>query len=82
METFSTVTATQIKWNALIKSCDKLFEDDGIDIIVTIVKPPVMFVSGRLLIDGLYTYEDPIKNEYIVAFSSKDNEEHIEEYVR
>ena len=71
MWTFKTVTETQVKWNSLIKSCDKLTEEDGIDLIVTIVKSPVMFVSGRILIDGLYTYEDPVKNEYIAAFSSK-----------
>lgn len=80
MHSFRTVTETQIKWNSFIKQCELVKVEDGVNIVLTITKPPVVFISGRILIDGMYTYEYPEKNEYIVAFSSKGNEEIMSDY--
>ena len=81
METLKTVETTQLKWNNLLKACDNLGTEDGVDLIMTQIKPPVLFVSGRLVIDGRYLVENPASHEYMCMFSSKGNDHLIEVYL-
>ena len=66
---------TQTIWNSDCKSCEIFKVDDGVDIIVSSVKPPVAFLSNRIVIGAQYYYERPDKHEYIIIFANRGNEE-------
>lgn len=51
--------------------------EDGIEIFASKVKPPVVFVSVRIVFGAQYYYDFQDKNEYAVVFSNKGNEEAI-----
>ena len=56
-------------------------QSDEVDIFVTYIKSPAFILAGRLFIDGRYMMRDPIKEHYIVMFSSKGNENIAKQYI-
>lgn len=78
--TFKHMSETQTIWNADCKSCEIFKIDDGVEILVSSVKPPVSFLSCRIILGAQYYYERPDKHEYIVIFSSKGIEDIQQEW--
>jgi hypothetical protein len=44
------------------------------------IKSPAMFISGRLFVDSRYMLRDPVKDSFIIMFSSKGNESIASDY--
>lgn len=70
IQTFKTLSTKQKEWNELIKSCTTFKVEDGIDINCSVIKSPSMFISERFIMNAVYIYEFPEKDEYIVIMSS------------
>lgn len=54
--------------------------EEGVEILASLVKPPVALLSVRVVFGAQYYFEYPDKHEYIIIFSNRGNEELIEEY--
>ena len=53
------ITETQSTWNPHLKKCEYVTSEDGNDIFVTFIKPPAMFISGRVFVDARYMFKMP-----------------------
>lgn len=61
IKVFKSHQSSQLKWNKHCKTIEKVFTEEGYDTFALWIKPPVMFVKGRVFMDTLYFVdrEDP-----------------------
>eukprot|EP00347_Sterkiella_histriomuscorum_P014040 403362389 len=78
--TFKNMTTTQTIWNPQCSKCFCYKIDDGVEVIVSLVQPPVSMLSVRVVFGAQYYQEFPEKHEYIVIFSNRGNEQVQKEY--
>ena len=80
------ITETQLSWNEHCLKCECISREvdsltgESVDIFATMIKSPAMFISGRIFVDARYMLKDPLKDQYIIMFSSQGNEAIAQEY--
>jgi hypothetical protein len=70
----------QIKWNSLVKVCELVKIDEGVKVIATLIKIPL--ITERLMVDTMYLWKKPEEHEYIAILSSEGNDEIREKYIK
>lgn len=81
MYLFDYIVETQYSWNPHIDKCELLKTEDGYNIYLTQIKPPAVFISGRVFVDCRYIIRNQEKREYFAMFSSNGNELIRQEYL-
>ena len=80
------ITDTQLSWNEHCLKCECISREsddltgETVDIFATMIKSPAMFISARIFVDARYMLKDPVKDQYIIMFSSRGNEAIAQDY--